>query len=1074
MRVLRLLATMLGAPAPSVPKRQLAFLTLESRTNPAIHSQLRIVDYNVGGDIRSGWSTILQDIGNQNVAGLARPVDILLLQESDSQATTTQAAVNALNALYGSGTYARGTIDGSTTGAGRPGIVYRTSSVDLIQESALSVSGAERAPMRYQLRPDGLDSTYDFYIYVSHYKASQGFEAQRNQEAQGIRANADALGQGAEILYVGDFNVYTSTEPMYQTLLGAGNGQAFDPINTPGDWHDTLSFKSVHTQSPATTAAYSGQITGGMDDRFDFILHSQEIGALGTTSDGIGLEFRAGSYRAFGNNGTHTLSGAITTGSGASASTLSALASVSDHIPVVADYDVVVPGGGSPTVTFTTSSQSGAESVGTMTVTAQLSATSASIVTVPFTLSGTATGGGTDYSITASPISIPAGQLTGTVTITVANDSLDEANETVVVTMGTPVNATQGATTVHTATINDDDATPTVTFTTASQSAAENVGTLTVTAQLSAVSGQAVTVPFTLSGTATGSGTDYSITSSPITIAAGSTTSNITITVVDDAATESSETVIVTMGSPTNATQGTTTVHTATIVDNEATTLRVNTFTPTATGFAVDFNRAIDATDVNLYDSQAGSLGTSDVVVTGPGGVIRGSLVINPSLTRATFVQTGGVLADGNYSVTLRSATNGFNDSTGEILDGDGNGTAGGDYTTSFPVSSSARSVGSPDFARGYGQPVNVPANGSGLPLRISDGSGVTSVQVDLIYDSALLSIPTGTFPGGPFGSTLTISTISGGVQLSVSGLTGATGSNATIASIGASIPVTAPYSAKQLLDFRNVVVNGGAIASRDDDSVHVAAYLGDSNGSRTLTGGDASLASQLATGLGTGLVAFQTADPIVLLDANGSSTLTGGDASLISQKSVSLNVPAIPDVPTGLNPPTTGIDPRLYFPTTTLNTGRLARASLRMEVTDPAGITLSNGTLVFRYHPAALRVFSVRPGSMLAGFKATTTIDSQRGIVVVRLTSQQSQSFAPWADGELLSIRMTPRRQTSPTTTRLNLLAFDDQNRTELNGGGLVLIPAPTNDDNDLNDGLVSIVPWSPVRSSMGPHPVN
>ncbi len=52
--------------------------------------------------------------------------------------------------------------------------------------------------------------------------------------------------------------------------------------------------------------------------------------------------------------------------------------------------------------------------------------------------------------------------------------------------MGSPTNATQGATTTHTATITDDDAAPTVTFTAASQSSAGETGTMTITAQLSA------------------------------------------------------------------------------------------------------------------------------------------------------------------------------------------------------------------------------------------------------------------------------------------------------------------------------------------------------------------------------------------------------------------------------------------------------------------------------------------------------------------------------------------------------------------------------------------------------------
>jgi hypothetical protein len=79
-----------------------------------------------------------------------------------------------------------------------------------------------------------------------------------------------------------------------------------------------------------------------------------------------------------------------------------------------------------------------------------------------------------------------------------------------------------------------------------------------VTAQLSAASGLNVTVPYVLTGTASDPA-DYTVTASPITINAGSTTASVTITVVDDALDETNETVIVTMGSPTNATQGATT-----------------------------------------------------------------------------------------------------------------------------------------------------------------------------------------------------------------------------------------------------------------------------------------------------------------------------------------------------------------------------------------------------------------------------------------------------------------------------------------------------------------------------------
>jgi hypothetical protein len=53
-------------------------------------------------------------------------------------------------------------------------------------------------------------------------------------------------------------------------------------------------------------------------------------------------------------------------------------------------------------------------------------------VTVTPSLSGTATLGA-DYTASASQIVIPAGQLTGSITLTGIDDNLDEPNETAIV-----------------------------------------------------------------------------------------------------------------------------------------------------------------------------------------------------------------------------------------------------------------------------------------------------------------------------------------------------------------------------------------------------------------------------------------------------------------------------------------------------------------------------------------------------------------------------------------------------------------------------------------------------------------
>jgi len=322
------------------------------------HAQLRILDYNVGASgsssagSRPGMDAVLQAVNAQTKPGFARPIDILLMQEGNSVTTTGQAYADLLNAITNSTSYVPTSLNGQTTGAGRPIAVYNAAAVTLVSEQAIGSVGSTGQPrqtLRYQFRPVGYDASADFYVYNSHFKASDDSTSanRRNVEAQAIRTNADALGPNRNVIYAGDLNVYKASESAFQTLTAAGNGQAFDPIEQLGNWNDNPAFLPYHTQSPATTAFYPGQITGGMDDRFDFQL------VTGAWLDGRGLDYVPGSYWAFGNTGTHNLNQAITTGSPSAlqaflpgytqsqASTiLTNLSRVADHLPVVADYQI--------------------------------------------------------------------------------------------------------------------------------------------------------------------------------------------------------------------------------------------------------------------------------------------------------------------------------------------------------------------------------------------------------------------------------------------------------------------------------------------------------------------------------------------------------------------------------------------------------------------------------------------------------------------------------------------------------------------------------------------------------------
>ena len=324
-------------------------------------AQLRIVSVNASnatdlGDVatpRNPWMTTILTAINTTVSddpimggntGIIKPIDILCLQETTGPSSTSLPYANLMDTLYPGANYTHSTVGGASTGGGSQGLIYNANALTLVGTVAIgtaSTTGQPRQALRYQLRPIGYSSAADIYIYNSHYKAGDTTddEDRRLVEAQAIRANADALGPNANIIYLGDFNFYRNTDPAYQFLTASGNGKAFDPINQVGNWNNNSGFKAVHTQSPFNSATATAEGSGfsgtggGMDDRFDQQLIST------TVNDGDGFAYIANSYQAFGNNNTHTYN--LPINSGANTGTVqNALASVLDHLPIVADYQL--------------------------------------------------------------------------------------------------------------------------------------------------------------------------------------------------------------------------------------------------------------------------------------------------------------------------------------------------------------------------------------------------------------------------------------------------------------------------------------------------------------------------------------------------------------------------------------------------------------------------------------------------------------------------------------------------------------------------------------------------------------
>jgi len=308
-------------------------------------AQLRVVTYNISA--LEGNTTDLQAVlaacHADDVVGPAQPIDIMCFQECP------QAAVGPLGTLlansapagvtYTLATYTTSSSEDNATGA--QALFYRTGRLTEITTGHADLfTGGGRNSDRWLLQLTGYASTAArLYVYSSHLKASSGSanESERLAGATTLRNNADTLPAGSNIIFLGDYNMYTNTESGYVKMTTGGVHPGIDPWGT-ANWTGA-SNAIKHTQSPRLTS--SNLVGGGVDDRFDLQLFTAAL------NDGAGLAYIPGTVRTIGNDGNH-FDIAVNTGNNTyypnniarSNALADALHDASDHFPVIVEYQV--------------------------------------------------------------------------------------------------------------------------------------------------------------------------------------------------------------------------------------------------------------------------------------------------------------------------------------------------------------------------------------------------------------------------------------------------------------------------------------------------------------------------------------------------------------------------------------------------------------------------------------------------------------------------------------------------------------------------------------------------------------
>ena len=170
---------------------------------------------------------------------------------------------------------------------------------------------------------------------VAHPKAGMGYESDRRALMQIAMDYVNQNYPTDNVLIMGDFNMYGASEPGYRLLTQTYSNPSIcfmDPlalVGGVGEWNNNSQFAPFHTQS---TRSYSDECfsSGGLDDRFDFILMADEI-AFSYNH----MRYVQGSYHAVGNDGYHfNMSVNQNYNSSVPADVAEALYDSSDHLPV--------------------------------------------------------------------------------------------------------------------------------------------------------------------------------------------------------------------------------------------------------------------------------------------------------------------------------------------------------------------------------------------------------------------------------------------------------------------------------------------------------------------------------------------------------------------------------------------------------------------------------------------------------------------------------------------------------------------------------------------------------------------
>jgi predicted extracellular nuclease len=441
--------------------------------------------------------------------------------------------VARLNAVAGPGTYAYVPLPDELYAVDRDvirtAIIYRPAAVTPVGEPVGLVDEAVWFNAREPIAQTFVAQGDVFTVVANHFKSKspgaptgdnvdigdgQGeWNGDRVRQAQSLAAFAAGLQTSSgdtDVILLGDFNAYTQEDPI-EALRTAGYvdlGAELDP--------DRYSYVFDELSGSLDHALVSASVVDKITGAAHWNINAVESFAYQYTGDPALYATHA--YRS------------------------------SDHDPLVVGLDLATP-----TLSISDAAPVTEGTAASFTVT--LSAPTAVEVTVAVSTTGVTATAGSDFTATSTTATFAPGATTATVTVPTLGDALDEVDETFTADLGTVTGPATVADGSGTATILDDDPSPTVRAFDALV-VEGNTGTrvVRVPVRLSTASGRTVTVDWSTQNLTATAGSDYVAASGTVTFAPGQTQGFADITVIGDRRRELPELFTVRLANPSGAT----------------------------------------------------------------------------------------------------------------------------------------------------------------------------------------------------------------------------------------------------------------------------------------------------------------------------------------------------------------------------------------------------------------------------------------------------------------------------------------------------------------------------------------